>query len=302
MNALNEAFEQGLELPDTLWEEWLWETDPQEPAELLNKNHLIGLLLARFRGRHRSHLANCIAAFPNIVHQSTNVAEFTLKHVRDQLDDLQLHWGVYVLDIEGCHELLDALMTQFGRLCEQPKHDDSESVEPDGSISVSALRHFLSIFLVLYRHLWLWSKSHEYKVDTTVMLNKYHVEASTEMFDTHSMIAQLPPAARLLYMQDFKGMYHNLSQVVYFHFPDYDAPLQLPIEDLQRGETYHALAPLYQLYPDIPVLMEDEVPTSKCFILIGGGHVFLWLDKDTIVSNRSIFSSVEIPDEYSAPA
>ena len=294
MDELNRMFESGLEMPAELWEQWLWETDPQEPAELLNKCHLLGLLLARYRGRYRAHLAELVPGFETIVHAQTPVNEFGLRQVRDQLDDLQLHWNTYVQHLDKCHELLDALMTRFGMLCDAGPHDDSESIDPNGMISVAALRHFLAIFLILYRHVWLWNNCHEHKHEHQVSINKYHVEASLDTFDTHSMVVQLPPAARLLYMQDFKGMYHNLSQVVYFHYPDYNAALQRPLDELQQGLSYHSLAPLGQVCPDIPVLMEDEMPSHTSWILISGGHVFLWHNKANIVYNHCIFDSVQI--------
>ena len=40
------------------------------------------------------------------------------------------------------------------------------------------------------------------------------------------MMADLPPAARIIYKQDFQGMYHCVTQVVYMHFPSYDRKQQ----------------------------------------------------------------------------
>ena len=45
-----EALETLEELPPGIWHEWLWGTDPEEPCHidvLLNRNHLLGLLVCR---------------------------------------------------------------------------------------------------------------------------------------------------------------------------------------------------------------------------------------------------------------
>ena len=47
---LLEALETLEELPAGIWHEWLWGTDPEEPCHidvLLNRNHLLGLLVCR---------------------------------------------------------------------------------------------------------------------------------------------------------------------------------------------------------------------------------------------------------------
>jgi hypothetical protein len=39
-------------LPENMWNEWLWGFDPTEPCSmecLMNRSHLLGLMLARYR-------------------------------------------------------------------------------------------------------------------------------------------------------------------------------------------------------------------------------------------------------------
>lgn len=219
--------------------------------------------------------------------------------LRDQLDDLQLNWAAHVHPhLDRCHELLDALNARFGQLADEGMHEPSDLVDPQtNTISVNALRHFLAIFVILYRHLWLWAHCSESALEAAPgapVINKYHVEAGLELFNELAMVATVPPAARLLYKQDFRGMYHNMSQVVYFHFPDYNAPLQLELEALQRGQSYHALAPLHEVAPDVPIRMEDDdlSAESKCFVLLAGGYVFLWRGPDDIVFCRNVFAVI----------
>jgi hypothetical protein len=49
---LLETLDGRLELPDHVWHEWLWGTDPEEAYHvdvLLNRNHLLGLLVCRYK-------------------------------------------------------------------------------------------------------------------------------------------------------------------------------------------------------------------------------------------------------------
>lgn len=83
--ALNAALERNelTELPVTLWQQWIWGSDPHEPAELLNACHLRGLLVARFRGRFRAEeLFGAVGdALPNLVHAATKPRELGLVQV-----------------------------------------------------------------------------------------------------------------------------------------------------------------------------------------------------------------------------
>ena len=289
---LNRTLESGevFDLPSDIWETWIWKSDPQENFQPLNRCNLLGLLIARYRGRFRRELMKVpTMLFPTIVHGKILVHEMSLKQIREQLDDLQLHWQQYMGDLDKCQTLMDALMTRFGILVEKTGHDDMESIDLDGRVSMNAIRHFLSILMVLYRHIWLWSNCITGDDEVKYELHKHHVEASMETFEKHSMIVQIPPASRLLYQQDFLGMYHGISQVVFFHFPEYESPLQLPLSKLRLGQTYHALAPLLELNP-LPLLMDDEMPVGKCWILLHGGHVFLWVSMDHIIRNDNLLT------------
>lgn len=284
--ALNQDLEAGHEIkfPDHFIVYWLWHCDPQETFQYLNEGQLAGLLLARFKARFRASHAESQRLFPNMVHSDTNVKTMRLRQVRDQLDDLQIHWRTYSENhesIERCHQLLEALFTRFGMLCDMEHMDlDSENIDANRRISLQSLRHFLNVFMILYRHVWLHSEAqdaeHLAPQSCDVTICPHHVEASLEMFDTHAMIVNLPPAARLLYKQDFAGMYHCLSQVIYFHFPDYEPPLPLDLTSLQQARSWHSLAPIFELHPSVPIIMDDEKPQPVCWFLLSGGRVFLW--------------------------
>lgn len=91
------------------------------------------------------------------------------------------------------------------------------------------------------------------------------------------------PASRLLYMHDFPGMYHSISQVVYFHNPQYQRRRQ-PLNEVRqiaRGAkgAVHLLPVIYQIYPSVESLHEDDFfslvvskPQSECFKWIFMGN------------------------------
>ena len=54
---LMEALENQRELPQAIWHEWLWGTDPEEQYHvdvLLNRNHLLALLVCRYKFLHQA--------------------------------------------------------------------------------------------------------------------------------------------------------------------------------------------------------------------------------------------------------
>ena len=148
-------------------------------------------------------------------------------------------------------ELLDALLTRFGCFCLQPYvYDDVNMRDTDSEdrMSVLTIRRIVSIFCVLYRHIHMLICAQsviETPSDNVPVLHDYHIQASQEAFYKHSMHADIPPAARLLYQQDFSGFYHCVSQVVYFHYPGYERRVQIPLERIRSGmEAVHTLAPI----------------------------------------------------------
>ena len=100
------------------------------------------------------------------------------------------------------------------------------------------------------------------QIDTSGVeaVQEFHIQASMESFYRHSMHMDLPPAARLLYMQEFAGFYNCISQVVYFHFPSYERKTQLSLEQIRSGKEapLHSLAPFMEMYPEINLCQEDE--------------------------------------------
>jgi hypothetical protein len=273
LSTLNSLFEAGdSDPPPSIWNEWLWDCDLAEPVTvdcLLNRMHLLGLLIARLRAVREPHLMDVCVSLPQMVHQSTRVVQLTPRQLKDVVEDLQMHWMRYQdehTDADALAELVDALMARFGSFCLRPyTYDDvnmRDAADAD-RMSVLTVRRIVTIFCVLYRHLHMMVCANAVKEDEIKgveypQLEDYHVQASQEAFFKLAMHADIPPAAHLLYQQDFAGFYHCVSQVVYFHYPSYERRVQLSLERVRSGdEPVHTLAPLMELYPEIHLCYED---------------------------------------------
>ena len=291
LSAVNSAFESGAaDPPASVWDEWLWGTDLAEPVTvdcLLNRSHLLGLLIARYRAAREPELMNVCVSVPRMTYSNTRVSTMTPRQLQDTLQDLQMHWAQYAdeVDPSALLELTDALMTRFGHFCTRGAvYDDVSMRDPSdpARMSVPCIRRFVSTLVILYRHLDLMDRCTappDYDDDAGVEpIQEYHVQASMEDFYKHTMHSDLPPAAKLLYRQDFAGFYHCVSQVVYFHYPSYERKVQLKLDALRSGtHPVHALAPIMEMYPEIALCYEDELPASGrwTWILVCGGRVYL---------------------------
>ena len=108
----------------------------------------------------------------------------------------------------------------------------------------------------------------------------------------------IAPGMRLVYRTDFNGMYNDVSQVVYFHYPQYHRQAQLPLRMVTES-AIHCLPLVTQMLPDITVIYDDDdvvpgliskaaLPTSTT----KRKSPFMWL-----VSCASIFLlELECPD------
>jgi hypothetical protein len=89
-------------------------------------------------------------------------------------------------------------------------------------------------------------------------IKQHHIEASMEFFNVLQQMMQLAPGMRLVYRTNFSGMYNDVSQVIYFHFPKFCRQPQMALVDI-GGHTIMNLFPLIkELLPDIPVCYDDD--------------------------------------------
>ena len=286
MASLNSALESSGELPPTVWDEWLWGCDLAEPVSvhcILNRMHLLGLLISRFRALKEPSLADVCISIPGAVHHQSNVATLTPRQLQDTVDCMQMHWAGYMDSVpaETLLETLDACMVRFGRMnLGQCHYEDVGMRDPacEHRMNLPTIRRFVSIFCVLYRHLHMDRFAEEPSVVADPeQIQECHVQASQETFFKLAMHSDLPPAARLLYRQDFAGFYHCVSQVVYFHFPSYERAEQAPLSTLREGGCpVFTLAPVCEMYPEINVCFEDDTPRDNAWNwVLMGRRVFL---------------------------
>jgi hypothetical protein len=294
----NKQFEMGnLELNESDWNEWLWCTDMHEPIQpRFNLNHLYGLLLSRYKALLHKNSLNQFRVcdiIDSIVHSNKNVADLTFKEFRNMMEDIQIHWHDYFKQNQF-EQIVDVLFVRFGMFnLNEQTFDDLSAIDPENPLRLNdaTLRRFLSAFCVMYRHIDLEAKSNNItkKIDKDFDIQNFHVQAGLDIFYEHAMLADLPLASRIQYKQDFKEMYHSVSQVTYFHYPNYARKKQISLEDIQIGNNaIHCLSVALQLRPDIPCVYEDEMcPPSWCWMLLTGGTVYLISpDKNVYCADR----------------
>jgi hypothetical protein len=268
-------------LPGEIWDEWLWKTDPEEQCTselLLNRNHLLGLLICLSRGLEEQQGGAAVANAGRLSLMEKSVQSMTLRELKDTIANLQIEWPLFVerLDqnpnaqqnLEAVVELIDQCSARFGSLCAnewgEAVMDDLDSVEPgsaDGRLRVTHLfiRRTVCTFLVLYRHLHLLAVAKAVPAGwNDPGISKYHMEASNDDFHLLCMRLALPVAATLNYKHDFPGMYNHVSQVVFFHNSEYQRIARCPLEELGAAEAVHVLPALMQLYPGIVLKHEED--------------------------------------------
>lgn len=92
----------NLFLPESMWEEWLWGSDPTEPCHidcLMNRSHLIGLLLVRYRAIYQekfktssNNIVDFLGVKNNLSLFDEPVNQYNLRQLRDAVQNIQLNW------------------------------------------------------------------------------------------------------------------------------------------------------------------------------------------------------------------
>ena len=297
--TLNRTLESGGELPADIWDKWLWGCDLAEPVSAdcaLNEMHLLGLLICRYRALREPSLVEVCLSLPGIVHIQTSVVKLTPRQLKDVVDCLQMHWPQYVETVptELLIETVDACMARFGGMnLGHCMYEDVNMRDPvcEHRMSQPIIRRFVSIFCVLYRHLHMDNLATEpTRCAEYEKIQDCHVQASQEIFFKLAMHSDLPPAARLLYQQDFAGFYHCVSQVVYFHFPSYERANQVSLDELRTGvHLVCTLAPVCEMYPEINVCYEDDILKRDAWNwVLMGKRVFLVRPDGSVMASPNL--------------
>jgi hypothetical protein len=243
-------------------------------------------------------------------------SSMTLRELKDTVDNILIEWPRFLDRLEdnpkgdeNLHAvvgLIDACMARFGYLASNPGSptifDDSGSTEPhtdaEGVVRLSkpAMRRMIGSFLVLYRHIHMLARCETIDpIPHDCEIRKHHMEASTDDFHLLCMSMRLPVAARLNYKQDFPGMYNHVSQVVYFHDPQYERQVRVGMDKVSSGDVMQVLPALRQLYPEIELAYEEDHidlsgPTGKWHWMVLPGRVYLISPDSSIYRSENVTS------------
>lgn len=250
LSRLNDVVERGLGeemLPDSLWIEWLWQSAPMQECSMdlmMNRMHLLGLLVARYRATRQRNSNTTLA---HILQQQGQkggnhnnrlwlfdgpVSRYTLRQLTDSLQNLQIQWNRWALfSVPKMQDAIDALLHRFGVLASgsgsssmlNSPYDDPGSIEKcsgDESkvvLTRICIRRLVGTFLVLYRHMHCWEAKEvveEDCEDTDCGVKMHHILAASDDFSRLSMQWDLMPGAMLNYVHDFRGLFNCVSQVL----------------------------------------------------------------------------------------
>ena len=322
---LNAALESSGDLPEETWTEWLWGSDPEEafaPGILMNRCHLLGLLVCRHQagvaqGQGAAHVGACSDARMTLMKKEP--AQMSLRELKDTVDNVLIEWPRFLDRLEdnpradenfrAVTALLDACLARFGHLASHPGpvsvFDDASCTEPhtaEGQCRLTrpAMRRMLGGFMVMYRHLYLLSKAEEVEPEPhDCGVRRHHMEASMDDFHLLCMSMRLPVAARLNYKQDFPGMYNHVSQVVYFHNPQYERLQRIALDQVSAGEPMQVLPALCQLHPEVELAYEEDhldlsAPTGKWRWMILPGRVYLVGPDSRVYRSENVTSLMRI--------
>jgi len=303
LSPINESLEQTKTLPNSIYHDWLWGTDPEELFDrnvLLNRNHLLGLLVCR----HKHYTIGNTDTQPmnRLTIMDKQVSAMTWREFKDTLSNLLFEWPAFLdrlsKNIRG-HQNLRQVMTlvnqcaaRFGEFSQMAGPDtildDPSETQPckireyadKVVLTPAAMRRCLGALLIMFRHLYLLDRS--VKVPSQnyqACISKYNYEASMDAFHLLCMHISIPVGGRLTYRHDFPGMYNHISQVVYFHNSQYSRMVRHPLDDIKNASPVHVLPAIQELYPEIPLRFEedhfDPTKSQGWYWLLIAGRIYL---------------------------
>jgi hypothetical protein len=315
-------------LPVNMWNEWLWGYNPTEACSiecLLNRSHLLGLLLARYRAVYQEMYRSSENTLSDILGPGvdkrlclidTEIRSYTLRHLRDTVQNIQLNWvQCDCVNIPTMPEAVNALLHRFGTLASRAGNtqemNDQGSIEDTdkGLLAMNriCIRRFVCTFMIMYRHLHF--NKHAEPVPRALdasydcCIRNHHLTASTDDFSAIAMHWDIMISAKLNYIHDFPGMFNCVSQVAYFHNQSYQIATQERSNTaaVTRGmiSAIHVLPPLMQLYPDIEVVYEEAhidllQPSPGFSFIIMGQKIYLLTPTKQIYYHPNVTILVEL--------
>lgn len=333
--AVNAKFELDRTLPgDQIWHEWLWGTDPEESCHvdvLFNRNHLLGLLVCRYKhevlSKFQDRAASDFAQLHRMTIMDKPIANMTWREMKDTIANILFEWPSFLdklsktirfkQGVNRVSALVDECAGRFGFFamtpCDETVMDDcSESQQcfqrefADKVMPTpAAMKRMVGSFLILYRHIYLLAASNKApRAPKPLSISKYNYEASMDQFNLLCMHISLPVAARLTYRHDFPGMYNHVSQVVYFHNSEYHRIPRHPISDMDNAPVVHVLPAVQELYPEIPLRFEEDSydPTKPggWYWLLIAGRVYLITPAPRVIYSDRLSDMLQVYLESSA--
>jgi hypothetical protein len=304
---------------EALWRTWLWGTDcnalPSDKCCDMNKMHVLGIMCCLLEASDPvpefSLPVSSIITELAIIHlQSKPICEFSLRELIDQIECMQLNWGQVVSEsIQNSLLLVKACMARLGQIAhhaypadgfvlDDPQHTTPLPVSNSelnlSIISRKSLRQAICLCFSLLRVQDIISRSNKVREPSELESKKvikalkiHHMESSMDFFNLLQQMVYLAPGMRLGYRTNFAGMYNDVSQVVYFHYPRFCRQPQVSLNEIPE-QPNNMLPLISQLIPDIPIAYEDDSkipgittdhvaanPETKWVWLVCCGEIFL---------------------------
>ena len=242
---------------------------------MLNEAHLTGLVLCRTFALKKCVIeGNPIDLLGHEAVVLTDYRDMSMRLLHDSVEHSQMHLQTF-LDVENFHKFEEHLQRLFARLGQlllpldlpDAIFDDTDSLDVgvDGItskiMSNSTVRWYMDVFVILFRHIELHRITETpVPVRPRVELQNFHIEASRDDFYKHSQYFDLPPAAALCYASDFGDLLNNVSQIIYFCYPEYKRRNLIEDHMVSSGDfPIYTLAAALSMFPAISVIHEDDV-------------------------------------------
>lgn len=327
LGELNAALERGEPLPDSLRTEWLWRSkadEPPHPEVLLNRCHLLGLLVCR----HLSLRAGGAGDPPSLHGESRlsvvprPAAEMTWRELKDTVANLQIEWVPFLArlgsnprgreNLAAVRALLERCLCRFGVLAwgrfgpevlDDPQDTQPAPGDPEGELVLtpSSLRRMLGTLLAFGRHLHLLGACETLPrraPGLTNPVNRFHHEASTDTFHKLCMYNAVPVGAVLNYKDTFIGQFNSVSQTVFYHNPQYERTLRCKAEDVPGAPALHVLPDLLELHPEIPLRYEEDEydPTAPggWYWLLIPGRIYLVTPEPRVLYSEDALALLDV--------
>ena len=230
-----------------------------------------------------------------------SISQYSCKQCLDFLRRLQFEYGTvlhfdrtvgYESDIDMTLLLLVVMQRLGDHLAEQVRMSETDlqggvyELLPGETewyvVNQQTRKECFDIIHVLMRLFFVLLDAESVEVDDELVvkyvneLSPFQYEASLHDFYNFSMVTDCLPASILIYKHDFKEMFNDPSQVLYFHRPTYTRQRQVDFESIKAlaARDINVLPIMLQIKPDVPVLFEH---TGACNSTTCSKEPWSWL-------------------------